>query len=265
MAQAITAAQWLAEQFDLDTDELESAGADAEAVIRTGVLMQALAPSAMAAGEWPHTVGLEKLVTELRKKKQQAPTALRLPPGLPADMRPVVQAQCAAVLADLPKLLDAAVPLRNLLRPMGAFRARYFLLDDPLAEVDSYHRSLDALDEAAEPPQPASKLWTKTTQGNDDEHSLLTLFLCVAAGVPKKTLLTEKAAASLVRRIRKHGWQPPLAAEFIQAHAPGVYQDDYLALWNGFVQEATKTLTSDMDYQLHDALALLRRECHVAG
>ena len=165
----------------------------------------------------------------------------------------------------MPKLLDAAVPLRNLLRPMGAFRARYFLLDDPLAEVDSYHRSLDALDEAAEPPQPASKLWTKTTQGNDDEHSLLTLFLCVAAGVPKKTLLTEKAAASLVRRIRKHGWQPPLAAEFIQAHAPGVYQDDYLALWNGFVQEATRTLTSDMDYQLHDALALLRRECHVAG
>ena len=53
MAQAITAAQWLAEQFDLDTDELESAGADAEAVIRTGLLMQALAPSAMAAGEWP--------------------------------------------------------------------------------------------------------------------------------------------------------------------------------------------------------------------
>ena len=41
--------------------------------------------------------------------------------------------------------------------------------------------------------------------------------------------------------------------------------DDYLALWNGFVQEATKTLTCDMDYQLHDALALLRRECHVAG
>jgi hypothetical protein len=164
MAQAITAAQWLAEQFDLDTDELESAGADAEAVIRTGLLMQALAPSAMAAGEWPHTVGFEKLVTALRKKKQPAPTALRLPPGLPADMRPVVQAQCPAVLADLPKLLDAAVPPAQLLRPMGAFRARYFLLDDPLAEVDSYHRSLDALDEAAEPPQPASKLWTKTTR-----------------------------------------------------------------------------------------------------
>src|SRR3989344_5334858 len=39
IAQAIHAAQWLAEQFDLDPDELEAAGADAEAVIRTGLLM----------------------------------------------------------------------------------------------------------------------------------------------------------------------------------------------------------------------------------
>ena len=92
-----------------------------------------------------------------------------------------MQAQCQVVLADMPKLLDAAVPLRTLLRPTGVFRARYFLLDDPLAEVDSYHRSLDALQEGDEPPLPASKLWLKTTQGNEDEHSLLTLFACLAA------------------------------------------------------------------------------------
>jgi hypothetical protein len=173
--------------------------------------------------------------------------------------------RCAGVLADLPRLLDAATPLRTLLRPMGAFRARYFLLDDPLAEVDHFHRSLDALDEEADPPQPASKTWTRIVQGNDDEHSLLTLFLCLAAGVPKKTLLTEKAAASLVRKARKSGLQPALATEFIRAHAPGARQADYTALWEGFVQDAEKTLLSDMDYQMHDALALLRRECHVVG
>eukprot|EP01035_Chromulina_nebulosa_P015872 gene15872-21041_t len=78
---AIAAAEWLAAQYDLDTDELESAGADAEAVIRTGLLMQALDPKAMAAGEWPSAPALDKLVTALRKKK--AP----LPPkeGAPAD------------------------------------------------------------------------------------------------------------------------------------------------------------------------------------
>ncbi len=263
IAQAIAAAQWFAEQYDLDTDELEAAGADAEAVIRTGLLVQALAPRAMDQGEWPHTVAFERLVTALRKKKQLRSPQLRLPAGLPADMRAVVEGQFEAVLADFPKLLDSAVPLRTLLRPTGAFRARYFLLDDPLAEVDSYHRSLDALEEGAEPPLLASKLWTRTTQGNEDEHSLLTLFLCLAAGAPKKTLLTEKTAASLVRKIRKHGLQPDLAEEFIRSHAPGAYQQDYIALWTGFVQEASRTLSSDMDYQLHDALALLRRECNV--
>ena len=148
---------------------------------------------------------------------------------------------------------------------MGSFRARYFLLDDPLADVDDYHRSLDDLEEGAEPPQPASKTWTRTVQGNDDEHALLTLFLCLAAGAPKKTLLTEKTAASLVRKIRKTGLQPALATEFIQSHAPGVHQPGYIALWNDFVQDAQATLLSDRDYQLHDALALLRRECSVAG
>lgn len=265
IAQAIHAAQWLAEQFDLDPDELEAAGADAEAVIRTGLLMLALAPRSMDLGEWPNTVAFEKMLMAQRKKKLAPPSQLRLPPGLPAELREVVLAHCASVLADLPRLLDSATLVRTLLRPTGAFRARYFLLDDPLAEVDNFHRSLDALEEGEEPPLPASKTWTKTTQGNDDEHSLLTLFLCLAAGVPKKTLLTEKTAASLVRKLRKSGLQPALATEFIRTHAPGVHQQDYIALWTSFVQDAEKTLLSDMDYQMHDALALLRRECNVVG
>ena len=265
IARAMDAAQWLAEQFDLDPDELEAAGADAEAVIRMGLLMLVLAPKAMDMDEWPHTAAFEKLLMAQRKKKLAPPTLLRLPAGLPADLREVMQAHCASVLADLPKLLDVATPVRTLLRPTGAFRARYFLLDDPLAEVDSFHRSLDALEEGGEPPLPASKTWTKTVQGNDDEHSLLTLFVCLAAGLPKKTLLTEKTAASLVRKMRKSGLQPELATEFIHAHAPGAHQQDYITLWTSFVQDAQKTLLSDMDYQMHDALALLRRECNVVG
>lgn len=267
IAQAIGAAQWLAEQFDLDTDELEAAGADAEAVIRTALLLQVLAPRAMELGEWPTAVAFEKLLTAQRKKKLPVPAQLRLPAGLPAELQATVSALAPSVLADLPKVLDSAVATRMLLRPTGAFRARYFLLDDPLAEVDSFHRSLDALEGGGgdEPAKPASKTWTKTVEGNEDEHSLLTLFLCLAAGAPKKTLLTEKSAASLVRKIRKSGLQPELASEFIRSHAPGAYQQDYLALWTGFVQDAEKTLTSDMDYQMHDALALLRRECNVAG
>lgn len=264
IAQTIAAAQWFAEQYDLDTDELESSGADAEAVIRTALLMQVLAPQAQDLGEWPHTAGFARYVTALRKRKA-IPSQMSLPAGLPRTLHETVQKHTAAVLADVRKLADPALVLRTLMRPTGAFRARYFLLDDPLAEVDDYHRALEEVDDEAEPATPASKLWVKTVQGNEDEHSLLTLFLCLAAGAPKKTLLTEKTAASLIRKVRKSGLHPELAAEFIRLNAPATYRDDYLALWNSFVQEAHKTLTSDMDYQMHDALALLRRECNVAA
>lgn len=264
IALTIAAAQWFAEQYNLDADELESSGADAEAVIRTALLMQVLAPQALDMGEWPHTASFTRYVTALRKRKT-VPTQMSLPAGLPRTLHETVRKHTAAVLADVRKLADPALVLRTLMRPTGAFRARYFLLDDPLAEVDGYHRELEEADDDAETATPASKLWVRTVQGNEDEHSLLTLFLCLAAGVPKKTLLTEKTAASLVRKVRKSGLHPDLAAEFIRLNAPGAYRDDYLALWSSFVQEAHKTLTSDMDYQLHDALALLRRECNVVA
>jgi len=261
ISQAMDAALWLAGHCELEQDALEEAGADAEAVIRAGLLWQALAPQ---AHEWPHAVALEKRLTALRKKKPAASATVVLPPGLPDDLRDAVQAHCASVQADLARLLDGATALRTLLRPTGAFRARYFLQDDPLAEVDDYLRRQDDHEEG-EPLQPASKTWTRATQGNEDEHSLLTLFLCLAVGVPKKTLLTEKTAASLVRKLRKSGLHPQLATEFIRSHAPGAHQADYCTLWNSFVQESQATLCNDRDYQLHDALALLRRECHVAG
>lgn len=260
ITQAMGAALWLAGQHGLEQDALEEAGADAEAVIRAGLLWQALAPQ---AHEWPHAVALEKRVTALRKKKTPSSTTVALPPGLPGDLRDTVQAHCASVQADLARLLDSATVLRMLLRPTGVFRARYFLQDDPLAEVDDYLRRQDDHEEG-EPLRPASKTWVRATQGNEDEHSLLTLFLCLAAGVPKKTLLTEKTAASLVRKLRKSGLQPALATDFIRSHAPGAHKDGYCALWSSFVQESQATLCSDRDYQLHDALALLRRECHVA-
>jgi hypothetical protein len=76
-------------------------------------------------------------------------------------------------------------------------------------------------------------------------------------------VLTEKSAATLLRKIRKSGLQPALASGYIAEHAPQQHQQAYLALWASFLDEAKDTLTSDHDYTLADALALLRRECHV--
>ena len=268
IAEAIKAALWLVAPYHLDVDDLEEAGTDAEAVIRAALLWRALVPRART---WPTTPALQKVLTELRKKRGTGALPaleLHLPHSLPTHLHAVVQAECAAVQADWPRWMDSNQPLRTLLSPLGRLRARYFLVDDPLAEMDEYEQQLavlTVLDAGEAAPQPASKTWLRLTQDQTDEHALLTLFLCIAVGTPKKTLLTEKTAASLVRKIRKHGWQPALATDFIAEHAPGAFQQDYCALWDSFVQESQKTLFDDHDITLSDALALLRRECHVQG
>jgi hypothetical protein len=155
-----------------------------------------------------------------------------------------------SVVADLPRILDASQPVRKLFNQTRAFSGRYFWIEDGLSEVDHHDRT-------------ASEAWHKVTGGHSDDSSLLTLFLCVAAGSAPRTLLTGKGASALIRKIRKGGLQPERARQFIQDHAPVAHQDDYVDLWQTFIDDAGPTLRSDHDFALKDAEALLRRECNV--
>ena len=296
IAQTVGAALWLAARFGLDAEDLEEAGTDAESVIRTALLWRALAPRST---QWPTAPALRKALLARQKKpaakaggaavktaKKPAGVGvdatlpaltLTLPPALPAAMRAAVQAQCDQVLADGALLLQASgARLGTLLRATSNLRAHYFLQDDPLAEVDDYHREfaeMDGKSGALDAPgadegsvtAPGSKVWDKATQGSTDEHALLTLFVSLAAGAPKKTLLTEKGAAALVRKIQKTGFDAERATVFIREHAPQAWRAGYLALWEGFVQESQATLCSDQLGAQQEALALLRRECHVVS
>ncbi|WP_411885732.1 hypothetical protein [Polaromonas sp. YR568] len=247
VAQVMDAAVWLAGELGMDADELEEAGKDAEAVIRTALLVPAAGRT-----EMPDWVTFEKMIAALRKKHAAAPAALPLavPQKLPAHLRDVVEAVRQSVMADAPKILDPALPPRQLFDRSPAFMGRYFWVEDGLNEVDHHDRQ-------------ASAVWSKVTGGNADDGSLLTLFLCVAAGSAPKTVLTEKSAMTLLRKIRKSGFKPALAHQYIVDHAPVQHQDAYASLWDDFVEEAQATLQSDAVHALHDALALLRRECHV--
>ena len=246
VAQVLDAAIWLAAQLDRDEDALQEANADAEAVIRTALL--ALAAKQTEMPDWP---AFEKLLTSLTKKAT-APKGLEiaLPAKLPAELRPMVEALRASLVPDLLKMAQSKVPLRKLLQQTPAFMGRYFWQEDALAEVNHHARAV-------------SDAWDKATGGHSDDGSLLTLFLTMAVGSAPKTLLTEKTASTLIKKIRKSGLKMELAADFIAEHAPVQYHDDYLALWQDFIEDAQSTLQSDMDYQLHDALSLLRRECNV--
>ena len=244
----VDAATWMAETLGLNAEELEEAGKDAEAVIRTALLARLSRRT-----EMPDWVAFEKLILALRKKYPAADNApaITLPKDLPPRFVPVVERVQQSVLADLPKILDTKLTARKLFDQTPAFMGRYFWLEDAISEVDHFDRS-------------ASAAWNKATGGHGDDGSLLTLFLCVAAGSPPKTILTEKSAATLVRKIRKSGLKPDLASQYIADHAPQHYQSDYTQLWEAFVEDAESTLISDRDYALNDALSLLRRECNIA-
>ncbi len=246
VAHVIDAAIWMADQLGLHADDLEEAGCDAEAVIRTALLAAATKHKDM-----PDWVAFQKIIATLRKPSATKAINLAAPKNLPAEFKAAVEQVRQSVEADLPKILDSAITCQKLFNQTPAFVGRYFWVEDGLSEVDHFDRQTSAA-------------WTKATSGHSDDSSLLTLFLCIATGSTGKTLLTEKTAATLIRKIRKSGVTPELATAFIQANAPAEHQDDYIDMWESFIDDAIVTLESDHDHKLHDALSLLRRECNVA-
>jgi hypothetical protein len=246
VAHVIDAAIWMADQLGLHADDLEEAGCDAEAVIRTALLA-----AVTQQPDMPDWVAFQKIIVRLRKPSAKKVINLVVPKDLPAEFKAAVEQVQQSVEADLPKILDTKLACQKLFNQTPAFVGRYFWLEDGLSEVDHFDRHISAA-------------WTKATGGHSDDSSLLTLFLCIAAGSAGKTLLTEKTASTLIRKIRKSGVKPELATAFIQANAPSERQDDYIDIWETFIDDALVTLESDHDSKLHDALALLRRECHVS-
>ena len=246
VAHVIDAAIWMADELGLHADDLEEAGCDAEAIIRTALLAAATKHKDM-----PDWVAFQKIITTLRKPSTTKAINLAAPKNLPAEFKAAVEQVRESVETDLTKILDSAITCQKLFNQTPAFVGRYFWVEDGLSEVDHFDRQTSAA-------------WTKATGGHSDDSSLLTLFLCIATGSTGKTLLTEKTAATLIRKIRKSGVQPELATAFIQANAPAEHQDDYIDIWEAFIDESLDTLASDHDYKLHDALSLLRRECNVA-
>ncbi|HQX59077.1 MAG TPA: hypothetical protein PLT77_08100 [Burkholderiaceae bacterium] len=247
-ARMVDAATWMAAQLELDADELADAGVDAEAVIRTALLARLARRSAMP--DWPM---LEKWIAALRKKvPAPSDTAVTLPRDLPGEFFQAVESVRQSVVADLPRLLDPALPIRRLLTQTPAFVGRYFWNEDALADVEHFERQNSAV-------------WDKATGGHHDDSSLLTLFLRIGAGSSHATLLTKAAATSLIRKMHKSGIDRELPRQFIRQHAPLALQDDYLHLWDAFLEEAEPLLRSDQRYASQDALALLRRECNVAA
>jgi hypothetical protein len=247
VARVIDAAVWFADELGLSEDELEEAGKDAEAVIRTALLV-----TATRGRKAPDWVAFDKMIAGLRQKFGGKPAdfTVSLPKNLPEEFKDVAAHAVQSIMADSAKILDAKLATRRLFDQTPAFMGRYFWLEDGLNEVDHHARE-------------TSSAWDKLTGGNTDDSSLLTVFFCLAAHAAPKTLLSEKSAATLLRKVKKAGFKPEAAHQYILTSAPVQYQSDYAQLWRSFVQEAQGLLQSDAVGSFEDALAMLRRECNV--
>jgi hypothetical protein len=247
-AHLIEAATWMAQALDTDDGELEEYGAEAEAVIRTALLVTAVGRDAL-----PDWIGFDKTIASLRRQPLLASEeGITVPADLPAHLKDTVEAVRQSVLQDLPRILDATVSVRKLFVQTPAFLGRYFWIEDALSEIDHHERT-------------ASNEWRKATGGQSDEDALLTVFLHLAAGSAPKTRMTDKSATALIRKIRKSGLKPQVVNTFIEGHAPAALREGYVELWRLFLQEAQPLLLSDAVTSLNDALALLRRECVVVA
>ncbi|WP_394789559.1 hypothetical protein [Rhodoferax sp.] len=243
----IEASFWFAQKLGLARRELQNTDTDSEAVVRTGLLAHAAGLSLM-----PNWAQFETAVQQLRKRAESGkPVLLALPKGVPAEFRPVLQATLEVMQEhDMPKILDSSVKPRKLFIQSLAFMGRYFWLDEGVDDISELDRAI-------------SDQWLKVTQRHTDDSSLITLFLCIATGVTRKTTLTETAAASLVRKIRKGGFQPQLATDFIFEYAPHEHHNDYQTLWQQFVSESERDLRDERDTRLVEAMSVLKLHCNL--
>lgn len=243
----VEAAYWFAQSYGISRRNLKAEHTDAEAVLRTCLLMQACGDTQI-----PTWRQFEAHILRLRTLAAQGKSiSFKLPAKLPAAFKPPIQALCQTLQKDdLAKILDPRIPVTKLFFQNLSFLGRYFWLGDGIEEIVEFDRTMSAT-------------WKKLTKNRSDDGSLLTLFLTTGAGSPPKIELTPTGAARLIRKIRKSGLQTELVSAFIRDCAPEESQADYLHLWQEFWTEAQRSLQDQRDTQLTAAMSILQLNCNI--
>ncbi|HMV05627.1 MAG TPA: hypothetical protein PKA30_08760 [Accumulibacter sp.] len=240
----ISAGLWFAEQLGVRPSELSTIAA--ESVIRSALLVRL---SGSKLKTMPSLGEFASMLENLRRRGRPARRRSALDdlwPDLPQPHHEPAERELRKFLAeDLPCIVDASLALGKLVRDLEPL---YFL------------REFDAA-ESGQLLVAASREWQRMTAGKTDDSSLLTVFVCVAAGLPGKPALTRSEARKLLRQARRDGLQREPVLAFIRSFAPGAMQDDLAALWIEFFPEASSYLLDASDDTLSAALEFLDENC----
>jgi hypothetical protein len=248
----IEAGFWFGEELDLSASLLQEDEAEAVAVIRSAMLIRYIGLKDISILNQIEFAGLldtlrvkaAKLKPGARQRAKLAAIHDEIPVAYQAIAERVLQ---EIITQDMPKIADASLSLDRLVYEL---KERYYIRDHEVEDTSDY----DAL---------VSKEWSRLTKGKTDIDSLLTLFLCITAGIPPKTSLSEKTAKSLLKKIRASGMQAELATDWIKTAAPHEKQEGLLQDWSDFVEESQAFLMDDWDTTYSGALRFLSENCHI--
>ena len=245
-AQATTAAaHWFADQLQVVRASLDFV--PLEAVIRSALLARHAGTDKL-----PNHGEFTRMIVTLRaaagaKKKLQLPKNLL--DDVPLDHRKVAEAiRIEIEKQDGPLIANPAQPLAAVL---PILEVRYFLRDADIDDIDGFAGFV-------------SDEWQAATKGKDDPYSRLTLFMCLATGVKPKTIISETEARSMVRHVRKSGFDSAAVLSFIDHSAPHELTDSLISQWESeFLPEAEQRVLDDSDTTLQRALVFLKDNLNI--
>ena len=244
-AAIIAAAHWFSDDLRIVRSSLDFV--PLEAVIRSAILARH-----DGLDKIPNHGDFSRLIVSLREAASNK-GRVRLAKSLLDDVPMPHRAVALTVLGEIekqdgPLIANVAQPLQTVL---NILEVRYFLRDADLDDIDSFAGFV-------------SDEWQAATKGKDDPYSRLTLFMCLATGIKPKTTISETEARTMVRHVRKQGFDSEAVVAFIRRSAPFELNDSLLSQWEEeFLPEAEQRVLDDSDTTLQRALMFLRESLNI--
>ncbi|MDI1300167.1 hypothetical protein [Methylotenera sp.] len=254
----INLATLLVKKLGATVSELNDMHASTQHVIRTSLLSLAFGAKKAIASKtkFPDEATLYEIFTSMRKEWAllgDVTYSSKFIEDVPAEFQVNIKTTLQSIKnEDIPKIVNQSVSLESVLNDLK--HSKYFYLHDQLNEVSRFDKALAA--------DWFSLIGNTDASSTNEDSSLLTLFLCVAAGVARKSTLKAFEAKKAVLNIRENGLLQNEVLNLIKT-APHDDINQLMSLWDDFIDEASPYLLDSSDENLHEVMSYLTDRCNI--
>ncbi|MDI1309492.1 MAG: hypothetical protein PSV17_08685 [Methylotenera sp.] len=254
----INLATWLVKKLGASTKELSVTHAPVEHVIRTSILFLTYGTKKALSKrtKFPDETVLFEIFSSIRREwallgdvTQSNKFLEDVPEQFQITIKTILQ---SIQNEDIPKIVNDSIGLDSVLHHLTG--SKYFYIPDQLNEVSRFDKRLAG--------EWVALTGDIDTSADNEDLLLLTLFLCVAAGIERKTKLKVFEAKKAVLNIREHGLLQNEVLNLIKA-APHDDVKQLTSLWDEFIDEAAPYLLDSSDENLHEVIVYLTERCNI--